>query len=243
MSVVESGSAPAHVPDVLPVLSRGRHRNARKGACFMELASYLAGERWSDHPKCTHPLLAELARLVNDYTPDAHRSPLALLIPSVIGTTTPDPRVDARIALACARASLPVVSAERQNVMAVGVLMADRVLAMLDGEQPQECDERGRRALADVPLAARYAQHYTSEVEVSPEAFRRHGAPHVVRLAVEGVAAACVPRPHEILRDMLAEATTVCISAAQPTLPTATSSAGGVDAKSWLSACQLTKSR
>ncbi len=29
----------------------------------MELASYLAGERWSDHPACTHPLLAEAARL------------------------------------------------------------------------------------------------------------------------------------------------------------------------------------
>ncbi|WP_344829386.1 hypothetical protein [Nonomuraea dietziae] len=44
--------------DHMPILSRGRHRNPRKGACFMELASYLAGERWSDHPACTHPLLA-----------------------------------------------------------------------------------------------------------------------------------------------------------------------------------------
>ena len=42
----------------VPVLSRGKHRNPRKGACFMEFASYLAGEPWSDHPACTHPLLA-----------------------------------------------------------------------------------------------------------------------------------------------------------------------------------------
>ena len=34
----------------------------------MELASYLAGERWSAHPPCTHPLLAALARDVNDHT-------------------------------------------------------------------------------------------------------------------------------------------------------------------------------
>jgi hypothetical protein len=27
----------------------------------MEFASYLAGERWSDRPACTRPLLAELA--------------------------------------------------------------------------------------------------------------------------------------------------------------------------------------
>ena len=46
----------AGVPDLVPILSRGKHRNPRKGACFMEMASYLAGERWSDHPRCTHPL-------------------------------------------------------------------------------------------------------------------------------------------------------------------------------------------
>ena len=34
----------------------------------MEMASYLAGERWSDHPKCTHPLVASVARMVNDNT-------------------------------------------------------------------------------------------------------------------------------------------------------------------------------
>ena len=49
------------LPDGLPILSRGRHRNPKRGACFMELASVLAGERWSDHPSCTHPLLAQLA--------------------------------------------------------------------------------------------------------------------------------------------------------------------------------------
>ena len=47
-------------PALLPVLSRGKHRNPQKGACFIEFASLLAGERWSDHPACTHTLLAEL---------------------------------------------------------------------------------------------------------------------------------------------------------------------------------------
>ena len=45
-------------PDLFPILSPGKHRSPRTGACFMELASLLAGERWSDHPACTHPLLA-----------------------------------------------------------------------------------------------------------------------------------------------------------------------------------------
>ena len=69
----------------LPVLSAGRHRSAKRGACFMEYASYLAGERWSDRPACTHPSLASLARLVNDLTSDGARGSLSRLIPSVVG--------------------------------------------------------------------------------------------------------------------------------------------------------------
>ena len=30
-------------PDGVPVLSRGKHRSPRRGACFMEFASFLAG--------------------------------------------------------------------------------------------------------------------------------------------------------------------------------------------------------
>src|ERR1700712_339184 len=77
----------------LPVLSAGRHRNAKRGACFMEYASYLAGERWSDRPACTHPTLASLARLVNDLSDDSERSKLGILIPSVVGLNGDDPRV------------------------------------------------------------------------------------------------------------------------------------------------------
>jgi hypothetical protein len=45
------------LPELVPVLSRGKHRSAGQGACFMELVSLLAGEQWSDHPACTHSLL------------------------------------------------------------------------------------------------------------------------------------------------------------------------------------------
>ena len=69
-------------PDLMPVLSRGKHRTARSGGCFMEFASYLAGEAWSDHPSCTHPLSASLARMVNDCSSDTARSRLMPLIPT-----------------------------------------------------------------------------------------------------------------------------------------------------------------
>lgn len=52
--------------DMLPMLSRGKHRNPARARASWSLASFLAGERWSDRPRCTHPLLAHLARLVND---------------------------------------------------------------------------------------------------------------------------------------------------------------------------------
>jgi hypothetical protein len=109
----------ARVPELIPQLSRGKHRSPRKGACFMEMASYLAGERWSDHPACTHPLLATLARLVNDHTTDAGRGELIELVPSVIGLTSDDPHVDVQVTLRAATTALPVASAERQRVLAV----------------------------------------------------------------------------------------------------------------------------
>ena len=117
----------------------------------MELASYLAGERWSDHPACTHPLLAAVARDVNDYTSDAGRTRLAGLIPSVIGLTGDDLHLDARIALGCARTALPVVATERQQVMAVSVLACERLLAALDGQPAGRLEEQSREALACVP--------------------------------------------------------------------------------------------
>src|SRR5688572_22876187 len=150
----------AQSPELLPMLSRGKHRSPRKGACFMELASYLAGERWSDHPACTHPLLAAVARMVNDQTSDAGRSRLVALIPSVIGLTSDDLHVDARIALRCATTALPIAAEERQRVLAVGVLACDRVLAGLDGRSPSELEPQSRAALAGAPRAARWARDF-----------------------------------------------------------------------------------
>jgi hypothetical protein len=197
-------------PDLLPILSPGKHRNPRAGACFMELASLLAGERWSDHPACTHPLLAAVARHVNDHTSDAGRQRLADLIPSVIGLTGDDLHIDARIALRSATTALPVVAAGRQRVMAVAVLTCERVLAELDGRAAGALEQQSRSALAEVPQAAEWAYQFTSGVRPSRRGFRRQAAPTIVQDAVEGIARACVPDPDEMLRDLLVQAIDVC---------------------------------
>jgi hypothetical protein len=202
--------AQPYVPDMLPVLSRGKHRTPRNGACFMELASYLAGERWSDHPACTHPLLASVARLVNDHTSDEGRPRLVELIPSVIGLTGDDLHIDALITLRCATIALPVAAADRQRVLAVSVLASERVLAQLDGRRGNGLSPDSERVLRAVPEAAQWADRFTSSIRTRPGAFRQQAAPHAVGYAVEGAAHALVPDPDVMLRRMLVESIEIC---------------------------------
>lgn len=76
------------VPDFMPVLGNGPHpKGAKDGACFMEFASYLAGEEWSDHPACANWLLTGLSITVNDAVHDEARQDLIPLVPRVIGTS------------------------------------------------------------------------------------------------------------------------------------------------------------
>jgi hypothetical protein len=226
-------------PDLLPILSPGKHPSPRTGACFMELASLLAGERFSDHPACTHPLLATLARHVNDHTSDGGRQRLADLVPSVIGLTGDDLHLDARIALGSATMALPVVAAGRQRVMAVSVLTCERVLAELDGRAVGSLEEQSRLVLAEVPQAAGWAYRFTSGIRPSGKGFRRQAAPAIVQDAVEGIAQACVPDPDGRLRDLLVQAIEVCAA----WIGRDPDHGGVVDHALWVSACQRTENQ
>lgn len=175
----------------------------------MEYASFLAGERWSDHPRCTHPLLAGVAQGVNDHTSDAARSRLVGLIPSVIGLTGDDSRVDARIAIRCAAVALPIVAEHRQRALAVGLLAARRALADLGDGTASAMGTTGlfdhaRRALATTPHAARWAEEFAAGTHLTPRAFQRRAALTVVRVAVAGIAEACIPDPDMLLYELLA---------------------------------------
>ena len=227
--------AQPQVPEMLPVLSRGKHRNPRKGACFMELASYLAGERWSDHPACTHSLLASVARLVNDHTSDEGRRDLAELIPSVIGLTGDDLHIDALITLRCATIALPVAAADRQRVLAVSVFVCERVLAQLDGRPENSLSPDSERVLGAVPHATEWANRFTSNLRPRLAAFRRQAAPHAVQSAVEGAAHALIPNPDVLLRRMLVESIDVCAAWTDKE-----ASSVAVDAAGWAEACRLT---
>ncbi|MDQ0840486.1 hypothetical protein [Streptomyces sp. V1I6] len=66
----------AGLPDGLPVPGRFSHLHPDDGACLMEEASLLATGRFTDRPPGTHPVLAALARAVNDAVDDATRHTL-----------------------------------------------------------------------------------------------------------------------------------------------------------------------
>ncbi len=193
-------------PELAPVLSRGKHRNPRKGACFMEYASLLAGEKWSDHPDCTHPLLASVARQVNDHASDEARARLVTFVPSVIGLNGNDPRIDVRIAIRCAALAIPVVAESRQRALAVSLLAARQVLDEL-GEARSEEDDRlldyAASALASVPLATRWAEEFTAEHHVTAKAFRKRSAPAAVRVAIVGIAEATISDADDRLHELL----------------------------------------
>jgi hypothetical protein len=207
-------------PELMPVLSRGKHRNPRRGACFMEMASFLAGERWSDHPACTHPLLADLARLVNDNVTDRLRLRLIPMIPSVIGLASDDLHVDAAIALRAAGVALPIAAASRQNVLATAVLACERFVAGLDGRNPNSLSQQGRQALDQVPEAETWARSFSSGQRVSQRTFRTQIAPHILNIAVEGIALACTPDVEQRLIDLLGATIADC----EALIPTAAAS-------------------
>jgi hypothetical protein len=67
-------------------LTQGKHRDPDHGACVMELASMLAGEPFSDRPRCADPVIAGFLRTYNDGIDDRRRQDLYPLAAEVVGT-------------------------------------------------------------------------------------------------------------------------------------------------------------
>ena len=207
------GNVPDSMPDLMPVLSRGKHRNPRSGACFMEFASYLAGEAWSDHPACTHPLLASVARMVNDCTSDTSRARLVPLIPSVIGLRGDNAQVRLLIALRAATSALPVTSADHQRALAVGILNCERHLTEADGTIPDDIAGRIQTAFDAAPATERWAREFVSSMgSWSRSKFSDRTAETIIRVSVQGIAEACVPDPDDRLYELLSGAIDDCES-------------------------------
>ncbi|HTX11235.1 MAG TPA: hypothetical protein VME22_21610 [Solirubrobacteraceae bacterium] len=79
-------------------LSRGRHSSPEHGACVMELASMLAGEGFSDHPRSVSRPIAAFLRGYNDLVDDRRRSDLYRYAALTVGTARSRSVEEARVA-------------------------------------------------------------------------------------------------------------------------------------------------
>ena len=191
----------ATAPMTMPMLARGRHRNPRRGACFMELASYLAGEPWTDSPACTDESLAHLARLVNDLSTDDARPALSSMIPSVIGLRGLGRGFADEVALIASVHALPIAAQDRQRGIAVGML---RLLGDV-GEYTSDAHDlwkvRARSMLNQYYGIERWAREFANRMGLVGGDRSATGA--MTEIAARGIAEACVSDPDERLRELL----------------------------------------
>ena len=174
----------------------------------MEFASYLAGERWSDHPACTHPALASLARAVNDATTNAGRSRLAPMIPSVVGLNGSDHRISLIVCTLAATAALPVAAESRQRALAAGLVRCEREAASAEGAVGDRLRRDIRSAFESAPAAERWARDFTEGVGGSIRGLDASSFDLLLGLAVTGIAEACIADPDAVLHQLLTDAIT-----------------------------------
>lgn len=78
-------------------LSTGKHTSPHDGACVMELASMLAGEPFSDHPRSVCPVIGSLLRAYNDSIDSRRRQDLYACAAKVVGSAAGDDVQRARV--------------------------------------------------------------------------------------------------------------------------------------------------
>jgi hypothetical protein len=71
-------------------LGRGSHKDIDDGCCLMEAVSFVAGEPWSDHPKCASPVIGAFMRRWQDDLGDDPRQTLKPYVPRLVGSKGSD---------------------------------------------------------------------------------------------------------------------------------------------------------
>jgi hypothetical protein len=145
-------------------LSAGSHRRPEDGVCVMELASMLAGERFSDHPRSVCPVIGAFLRVYNDRVDDTRRQDLYAYAAEAVGTrgdravrqeriqlchgfadaclgtgpTKPPPLLWlAQADLAARRAALAAADAPQPRGHSTALALLDSLIAVRRGERPR----------------------------------------------------------------------------------------------------------
>ncbi len=138
-------------------LAGGKHAEPTDGVCVMELASMLAGEPFTDHPRSVCATIAAYLRSYNDVADDAARQDLLPLASDAVGTAGPPALQAARaercvqelVALHARRPRLRRLVGPRPNgAVPVSAPELERVTAQLAKELWRLGPEGHARALA-----------------------------------------------------------------------------------------------
>jgi hypothetical protein len=142
----------------MDLLGRGTHTDPRQGCNILELASVLAGERWSIMPQSVHPALATAAEAVNDLLTDDRKRLLVPLAPWLPGTNSADPRIWPAVASACIRAALASASGPDQPRLLAELNRARewlvRASSASGGQRGYRTRRRDRRWVMDASRSA-----------------------------------------------------------------------------------------
>src|SRR3954469_18024456 len=115
-------------------LRRGAHVSPARGACVVELASMLAEERFSDHPRSVCRVIAGFLRVYNDRLPESDLDELRPLAAMVVGSASSRSvrRRRRRRLVAFVQAEAPRRGVGRFAAPDVVVVAAARTAAALD---------------------------------------------------------------------------------------------------------------
>jgi hypothetical protein len=176
----------------------------------MEYASFLAGEPWSDHPACTHPMLAQLARHINEVVDDQERQELTSLVPDVVGRRGDD---GTWLTLPVAVTSSAILEApyRTQHVLAAGLLRAEQLCEQA-GHHLIATEHEAQQALDLVPAATAWAEQFLAQVgsRITPRTFAAQCAPTMLHHSVDGVVRSDQPDRAARLRALLRTAIAAC---------------------------------
>lgn len=167
----------------------------------MEHASVLSGQRWSDDPKVTHPLLATLARQVNDRSSDAGRQRLVRLVPLVLTGHRSDPALGHRLVRRLALRAVDVARGPRRRTLYVALLSADDACGPSDDRDRRQVVVLLSKPDPDLQAALSFRRQAPRADAYGDRAMHAAVQLSVATLADHGGACA-----DELLHDLLADA-------------------------------------
>lgn len=177
------------VPDSMPVLTRGKHKRPRNGACLMEYVSVLAGGPFTDAPPCTDPTLATIARAVNDYSGDDMRQRLAVLASDLTVAGRLDLPAQHALARRCLLTALPLATGSRRRVLIVGLLGLERAASgSTKGYCPRDVGLDAEFALLGCDTAVREAIDRLADLPVSLQQHHKRGLASAIEMAIATIA-------------------------------------------------------